>query len=107
MTAKKKNKNIPRHKILDKKGRLQAAKFWMSVYNGSNLVSGYSRHFGVDKLCAVRELRLLGVEINDHYVMQLCAALDTQRKIKEERNKMKQFEADFFEEYEEYIFLLE
>lgn len=103
MTAKKKNKHIPRHKRLNKKGRLQAAKFWMSAYNGSNLVSGYSKHFGVDKLCAVSELRLLGVEINDQYVKQLCVALDTQRKIKEERNKIEQFETDFFEEYDDHI----
>jgi hypothetical protein len=35
----------------------------MPTYRGKDLVRGYSRWFGTDRLCAILELRLLGVSI--------------------------------------------
>ena len=57
----------PRHKRLTRQGRLQAAKTWLRSYPGKNIARGYRKHFGVDSLCAIRELRLLGVAIDPTY----------------------------------------
>lgn len=45
--------------------RLQAAKHWLPAYPGKNVVRGYRRWFGVSDVCAVVELRMLGVAIPD------------------------------------------
>jgi hypothetical protein len=45
--------------------RLQAAKRWVAEYRGKNLVRGYRKWFGVSDVCAVVELRMLGVGISD------------------------------------------
>lgn len=45
--------------------RLQAAKRWIVEYRGKNLVRGYKKWFGVSEVCAVLELRMLGVDIPD------------------------------------------
>ena len=38
--------------------RLDAARQWLPSYSGTNIVRGYRNRYGVDWLCAVRELRL-------------------------------------------------
>ena len=45
--------------------RLKSAKRWLARYRGKNLVRGYKKRFGVDDVCAVLELRMLGVDIPD------------------------------------------
>ncbi len=55
----------PRRKRLSRTTRLQAAKRWIAEYRGKNLVRGYKKWFGVDDVCAVVELRMLGVDIPD------------------------------------------
>jgi hypothetical protein len=45
--------------------RLQAAKRWIAEYRGKNLVRGYRKWFGVNGVCAVLELRMLGIDIPD------------------------------------------
>jgi hypothetical protein len=45
--------------------RLQAATRWIAQYRGKNLVRGYKKWFGVSDVCAVLELRMLGVGIPD------------------------------------------
>src|SRR5204862_5787373 len=64
----------PRHKRLTRQGRLQAAKTWLRSYPGKNIARGYRKHFGVDSLCAIRELRLLGVAIDPAYERAVLAA---------------------------------
>ena len=51
--------------------RLQAAKRWIHKYNGKNIVKGYSKHFAVDKICAAKELKILGQSILEEYIDQL------------------------------------
>lgn len=70
--------------------RLQAARCWIPKYDGSNLVKGYSKHFGVDKLCAVNELTLLGYKIDEGYVKQLKQSLENQRRINENRKRLRE-----------------
>lgn len=50
---------------MSRPARLQAAKHWLPTYRGGNLVRGYRKWFGVSDVCAVVELRMLGVEIPD------------------------------------------
>ncbi|WP_068676755.1 hypothetical protein [Oceanobacillus sp. Castelsardo] len=64
---KRKRLNIPCHKRMNRSSRLQAAKHWIPRYDGSNLIHGYSKHFAVDKLCAVKEFELLGLPISENY----------------------------------------
>lgn len=46
---------------MNRKSRLESARRWIRTYKGKDLVTGYSRWYGVDKVAAVVELQLLGV----------------------------------------------
>jgi hypothetical protein len=61
----------PRRKRLNRQQRLQFARQWIATYRGSNIVKGYRRWYGVDSLCAVTELGMLGVRISKEYREQL------------------------------------
>lgn len=90
MAKRKKNKwNTPRHKRMNRSRRLQVAKHWIPKYNGKNLVSGYSKHFAVDKLCAVIELEMLGYSIKSSYKKQLKDAAKQKQREQEKRKKRK------------------
>ena len=69
---KKKNRNLgPRRKRLQRQARLEAAVKWRAGYGGNNLVRGYARWFGVDLVCAMTELRMLGAGIDAEYEQQV------------------------------------
>lgn len=55
----------PRRKQLARPARLKAAKRWISGHRGKNVVRDYRKRFGVSDVCAVVELRMLGVDIPD------------------------------------------
>ena len=65
----------PRRKTLTRKGRLDSAKDWITKYNGKNLISGYAKWFGVDKICAINELKILGVNIPEKLENQIKESL--------------------------------
>lgn len=68
---------------MKRSGRLQAAKKWYSEYEGKNIVKGYSRYFGVNKLTAVYELEMLGYQIKSSYKEELKQVeLQKQYKVK-------------------------
>jgi len=60
--------------------RIRSAKNWIKTYSGKNIVRGYSKKYSVDKLCAVKELRMIGVEISNEYERQLRQSLESLRK---------------------------
>lgn len=64
-------KNTPK-----KERRLNSAKNWIKTYTGNNLVKGYSKKYSVDKLCAVKELRMIGVDISEEYEKQLINSME-------------------------------
>jgi len=68
---KGKKSKAPRHKRLKRPQRLQAAVHWIPKYEGKNLVRGYGKHFGVDKLCAVTKLEMLGYSYSKLYKQKL------------------------------------
>ena len=43
--------------------RLKAAKRWLAKYRGKYVVRAYRRRFGVDEVCAVEELGMLGAAL--------------------------------------------
>lgn len=69
---RKKNRNLgPRRKRMRRPARLMAAVKWRAGYGGKNIVRGYARWFGVDLICAIIELRMLGVTVDPEYEAQL------------------------------------
>ncbi len=83
----------PRYKRLKREGRLQVAKHhWLPKFDGKNIVKGYSKHFAVDKLCAVFELRMLGYEISETYVDQLKVDVEHRRLANENKKRLKELE---------------
>ena len=57
-------------KGLSRAARLKQAKQWLAGYRGKIPVRGYQKWFGVDGVCAVVELRMLGVDIPDSRLEQ-------------------------------------
>lgn len=83
---------------------MQAAKNWIPKYKGKHLAKGYSKHFGVDKLCAVKELEMLGYPIQYSYKKQLRETMNHHHRAAAE----KQAEAanDYEESNEKHLHIL-
>jgi hypothetical protein len=90
-------KNTPK-----RERRLSSAKNWIKTYSGLNIVKGYSKKYSVDKLCAIKELRMIGVEISEEYERQLINSMEALRqqrlsfkkKQEDELNSLCEFESD-------------
>ena len=67
-------------KTLKREYRLRSAKDWIKTYSGNNVVKGYSKKYSVDKLCAVKELRMIGFEITEEYENQLQKSLESHKQ---------------------------
>ena len=78
-------------KTLKREYRLRSAKDWIKTYSGNNVVKGYSKKYSVDKLCAVKELRMIGFEISEEYENQLRQSLES---IKQQRLSLKKKRED-------------
>ena len=79
--------NQPRRKRYKRQSRLIIAANWIRTYNGKNLIKGYSNYFGVDKLCAIKELQILGVVISEERKKQI---IEANQRIIEDRKKRKE-----------------
>ena len=81
--------NTPKRKRYKKQERLNAAKIWITTYVGKNIVSGYAKWFGVDKICAINELKLIGAVIPEMLEEQIVKShqvlIEQRRQKKEER----------------------
>jgi hypothetical protein len=104
--AKKKNKssNTPRRKRYNQTARLQNAKKWVEQYNGKNIAKGYSNWFGVDLLCAIKELELLGYKFKQSYKENVKQSLIASQKQRERRKREKERE-QFNEGFESFYFI--
>lgn len=88
MARKKKKKSYSlRHKCMNRTRRLQSARHWVHKYSGKNLVKGYKNHFGVDWLCAIIELQILGVNLDPSYVVKLKQSLDIQAQARRRKKE--------------------
>jgi len=80
MSKKRKRKVLPpRRKRMKRQGRLTSARIWLAKFSGKNVVRSYAKWFGVDLLCAVKELSLLGVSVDPQYVAQLKTTFAARR----------------------------
>ena len=71
---KRKRKPLsPRRKRMRRQARLASARSWLIKFSGKNVVRSYAKWFGVDLLCAVKELSLCGIAVDPAYVAQLKA----------------------------------
>jgi hypothetical protein len=64
---------------MKRQARLESARTWLVKFSGKNVVRSYAKWFGVDLLCAVKELSLLGVAVDPAYVAQLKTTFASRR----------------------------
>ncbi|MFT6338324.1 MAG: hypothetical protein ACI86M_000681 [Saprospiraceae bacterium] len=74
-----KNNSTPKRKLSKKKYRLASSIEWIKTYSGKNLVKGYSKWFGVDLVCAIKELRINGVEVAEKYENEILRSIEVKR----------------------------
>lgn len=97
----------PRRKRLTKKGRLESAKHWIPKYTGKSLISGYAKWFGVDKICAIKELKTLGVNIPEKLENQIIESHNQkieQRKAAKDKSDV--FCTDDYDSDENFAFIV-
>lgn len=82
------------NKTLKRAQRLRSAKDWIKTYSGNNLVKGYSKKYSVNKLSAVKELRMIGVEISEEYEKQLINSMEALKQQRLSFNKKREDELD-------------
>ncbi|MBM7653498.1 hypothetical protein [Neobacillus cucumis] len=84
------SKNTPKRKRYNQKNRLQNAKKWIEQYDRNNLAKCYSKWFGVDLVCAITELEMLGYKFEQSYKDQVKRTLESRHKQKEKRKQEKE-----------------
>jgi hypothetical protein len=87
---------LPKTKIYSREQRIKIAISWIKNYRGKNLVKGYIKHFGVDLLCAIKELEIIGIKIEPEYIKQLkIQRLNQNKPIKNENElEIESFDSD-------------
>ena len=92
MARKKKRRLCPRRKRMTRRGRLSSARttHWVENYKGKNVIVGYAKWFAVDLMCALVELRLLGVKINQDREDQIKASIEARAAQRIRRKKLRE-----------------
>lgn len=88
--------------------RLDHAREWVKTYSGSRIVKSYSRKYAVDKLSAIKELRLIGVEITQEYEHQIKKSIEDlreQRQLRKEKMNRELHGTDEFDSDENFAFI--
>jgi hypothetical protein len=88
-----KNSNTPKRKRLTREVRLKIAAKWVKEYNGKKIILGYAKWFGVDKICAINELKSLGIYISEILEKQVIESYKLeieQKKMIREKRKTKE-----------------
>ncbi|MFZ7144370.1 MAG: hypothetical protein ACO1G6_03420 [Bacteroidota bacterium] len=83
----------PKRKRLNGEARLKCAQKWINSYRGKNIIDGYARWFGVDKICAINELKKANVLIDKNFEMQIRRTIKGQAESKSQRQKAKESES--------------
>lgn len=75
-------------------GRVQSARAtsWVANYKGKNIVRGYRNWFGVDLICAIAELRMLGVKISADYEAKVRQSIEDRARATERRKRTREQE---------------
>ena len=78
-------------KTLKREYRLRSAKDWIKTCSGNNVVKGYSKKYSVDKLCAIKEFRMIGFEITEEHENQLQKSMES---LKQQKHSLKKKRED-------------
>ncbi len=87
----KKKSNVPRVKRMKQTSRLESAKHWLPTYTGKSIINGYRKHYGVNVVSAIHELRLLGIILSEREIDQAITG-EKQRKLAKQARKNKLLE---------------
>jgi len=91
---------------MDRSARLQSARFWLKTYDGKNIASGYHKHFGVDFICAFKELEMLGAKIDPDYKGQLLKSLEGDIAARKRRKAARQEDTyEMFDQDETFAYI--
>ena len=75
---------------MSRAARLQSGRHWLKSFSGKRVVPSYARWFGVDLMCAAKELQVLGVHFSPEYLEALrCTAAGRPRHRREVANEAK------------------
>jgi hypothetical protein len=74
---------------MKRRDRLQSARGWLPSYEGKDVVKGYRKHFGVDSVCAFKELEMLGVKIDQDRKKNLLRTIEGGIAARKRRKEMK------------------
>lgn len=75
----------PRRKRMDREARVQSARHWLRGFSGEHVVRSYAKWFGVDLMCALRELQALGVRLEPGRVAAITRTFELRRSDKVRR----------------------
>jgi len=91
---------------MNREARLRSVreKDWVHRYSGKNIVQDYRKKYGLDTLCAIAELRLLGVEISEEYEENVRRSIEG-AALARKRKKRKQ-EEEWPESDENFAFIV-
>ena len=97
----------PRRKRMKSAARLQSAKSWIPTYTGSNIIKGYKNWFGVDLICAVRELRCLGIKLDEQYISAAMKSREQSIILKQKKREEneKKFKDPLFDSDDNFYFI--
>ena len=56
---------------MSRAARLQSGRHWLRSFSGKRVVPSYARWFGVDLVCAAKELQILGMHFSPEYLEAL------------------------------------
>lgn len=94
---------------MNRKGRLDAAKDWLLKYNGKKIISGYAKWFGVDKICAITELKTLGVIIPESMENQIVEShkrkAEQRKAAKAAKESLVSFDMPLYDSDENFAFI--
>jgi hypothetical protein len=76
-------------KAVNRTKRLKLAPRWINAYTGKNMVRGYARHFSVDLICAITELRMLGFTVSENYELAVKRSIADRSLQKKKRREAK------------------
>jgi len=79
-------------KTLNRTKRLKLAPQWFSAYIGRNPVRGYARHFSVDLICAITEMRMLGYPVTEEYELTIKRSI-ADRSLQQKKKREAKFAA--------------
>lgn len=82
----KRRSQIPQRKRTNRNRRLAKAPAFLETFDGKSIVRGYANWFQVDRICALKELKLLGVSFSANEV-QMTRAGEAQRLAELKRRK--------------------